>query len=279
MIGLVGIIPFPVLYFLSTLLANLNFYVIGYRKSVMLKNLNIAFPELNGKPLKDLCIASYQNLFDITLESIKGFSLSPETITKRYHLENPDVIDQYFHKKSDLVVYASHFGNWEWGTIALPNQLKHHIIGLIKPVKNPFINDYIWSKRSSQDVSLISIYGDKSKMYEESTIPKFVVFIADQNATNMEKAIKVNFFNHETYCLHGAEEYAHKRNVPVIYFSIQRIKRGYYKVVPTLICEKPNGIDKGVLTQIYMSQLEKDIRTRPSDWLWTHKRWKHQIKY
>ena len=32
-----------------------------------------------------------------------------------------------------------------------------------------------------------------------------------------------------------------------------------------------------MITKTYIHLLEKQIKEKPEDWLWTHKRWKHRI--
>ena len=42
---LVSLLPFPVMYFISSGIAFLMYHVFGYRKAVVMGNLDIAFPE------------------------------------------------------------------------------------------------------------------------------------------------------------------------------------------------------------------------------------------
>ena len=101
------------------------------------------------------------------------------------------------------------------------------------------------------------------------------LFASDQTPTKNKKSYWLNFLNQETVVFTGAERYAREYNLPVFYVSVSKIKRGFYKVKFTLITEKPNDLEFGKVTDLYMSKLENDIITSPQYWLWSHKRWKH----
>jgi KDO2-lipid IV(A) lauroyltransferase len=97
---------------------------------------------------------------------------------------------------------------------------------------------------------------------------------ADQSPSNPEKAIWVNFLGQKTAFLDGPERHARLRDIPVIFTDIQRVKRGYYTLELSYISLNPKETEKGEITTNYASRLEKIIRNKPEDWLWSHKRWK-----
>jgi len=41
-----------------------------------------------------------------------------------------------------------------------------------------------------------------------------------------------------------------------------------------LITENPRELPEGELTKIYVAKLEQAIRNNPSNYLWSHRRWK-----
>ncbi len=278
-IALFSILPFRIIYWFSDILVFISMNIISYRKHVISKNIDIAFPGLTILDKKKLIKEAYRNLYDISLESLKSYSMTPEKIKARYSFENTEWLNNYFDEGKDIIAYSAHFGNWEWGPLIVPMYLKHLIIGLIKPIKNQRIYKYIFTQRNTTGAELVDIYGDKSIIYNKQSRPKMTVYIGDQNPSNKEKAIEVDFFDTKTLCLHGAESHAKRTNDIVINLQISRIKRGYYHLTPMLVSDKPNENAPGEITQIYMSQLQKAIEANPSAWLWTHKRWKHSHSY
>ena len=90
------------------------------------------------------------------------------------------------------------------------------------------------------------------------------------------KAIWLDFLGRDTPFLHGPESYARYNNLPVVYFDLKRVKRGYYEMEIKKLVEVPKETQPGEITKKYMQFLEKAITEKPQDWLWSHKRWKKQ---
>ena len=99
--------------------------------------------------------------------------------------------------------------------------------------------------------------------------------IADQNPSNKEKAIWVDFLGIDTAFLHGPEVYALKLNYPVVYIDIKRVKKGFYEIELLPLVENPSIMQPGEITQLYAQAIEKRIQSAPQYWLWSHKRWKN----
>ena len=64
--------------------------------------------------------------------------------------------------------------------------------------------------------------------------------------------------------------------MPVVYIDLLRIKKGSYKIVPTLITDQPKETKPNEITEKYFSLLEQSIKKSPRYWLWSHRRWKHK---
>ena len=64
----------------------------------------------------------------------------------------------------------------------------------------------------------------------------------------------------------------------MVYVGFQKVKRGHYsfKAVPLA----DNGADHTAeeLTLLYKKALEDAIRKDPSNYLWSHRRWRHEWK-
>lgn len=275
----IGLIPFPILYRLSNGLAWILGSVVKYRRNVISANLNYAFPDLDDAEKQRIIKASYVNLCDIILESFKSYTTSNAIIESRYKVTNPDFLKEYFQTGKSITAFASHYTNWEWGTITLPLALDHTVIGLIKPLGNKYIHDYIINARGKNGTLMISIYEKDKSLIQQEDMTKLVVYIADQNPSNRNKAIPIKFFGRDTMALQGGEIYARSMHTPVILLNINRVKRGYYEVKPELLSDDPNAEEYGALTQQYFNRLEAQIIEQPEYWLWSHKRWKHEGIY
>ncbi len=271
-----SLIPFWALYIYSDILYFFFFYIVKYRKDVVFNNLKNSFPEKSEKEILKIAKGFYKNLSDITLESIKGLSMSKKTLKKRYPVVNIELLDEYFDKKQNLIGLAAHYTNWEWGVISFGFQFKHKSIGLYKPLTNKYIDNYVKKARAAWGMNLVSIKNTRKSFEKKYEKPAIFFMISDQSPSNLKKAKWVKFLNRDTACLHGAELYAKKYNIPLIFGDVQRIKRGYYEVRLSVFEENPQKTKDGEITERYMHKIEQIIKSKPENWLWSHKRWKHK---
>lgn len=274
----IAIIPFWFLYQFSNLLAFLFNYVFQYRKKVILTNLRNSFPEKSDKEIKKIAKKTYRNLTDILVESIKGFTISEKQLKKRFTINNPELLNEYFYQGKSIIGVMGHYGNWEWGAIAGSLQIKHKAIAFYKPLSNKYIDRFLKRIRAENGTLLKSIYKTSATFNKYRNQPCIYVLVADQSPSSVKKAYWVNFFHQDTACLHGPEKHARNNNYPVVFLKIQRIKRGYYELTAEKLIEAPAETNEGEITQTYMHKLEEIIREIPENWLWSHKRWKRKRK-
>ncbi len=272
---LFSLIPFGLLYKISNGLAWFFLNVLKYRKAIVFDNLQKCFPEKDEAEILQIAKASYRNLSDILLESFKGMSMTNKQIHRHYRFINPEILNDYFDKKQNLMMVASHYNNWEWATAVIGLDVKHDSLGIYKPIKNKYINDYIVRVRTSEKVFVAPTYETSKALEKTYERPIQFVFIADQNPSNWRKADWIKFLGRDTACLHGADRKARAYNLPVVHAAIERIERGRYEVELSILCADPTKTTEGEITKLFMGKLEQRIREKPANWLWSHKRWKH----
>ncbi|HOK60083.1 MAG: lysophospholipid acyltransferase family protein [Tenuifilum sp.] len=275
-IVIVAIIPWGLIYGYSNLMAKLLHNVLKYRVRVTRSNLRLAFPEKSDAELAVIEKQSYQNLADISVEALKGFTMRNSAIRERHKILNPELLDYYYNQKQSIIGVAGHLNNWEWGALSAGIQLKHHPVAIYKPLSNKLIDWFIKWNRSIRGTELVPTNQTFDTFQKYKHKPCIYILVADQSPSNLSKAYWINFFNQDTACIHGPEKYAKMYNYPVIYIDIKRVKRGYYTVELSVLCDKPNELKDGELTAAYMHRLEQSIRENPESWLWTHRRWKRK---
>ena len=84
-IWLLSLLPMRILYLLSDFLYLIFFYLIGYRKKVVLENLQLAFPNKELNELRTIRKKFFKHFTDIFIESIKAFTISEKTIKKHFY--------------------------------------------------------------------------------------------------------------------------------------------------------------------------------------------------
>lgn len=277
-VKIIGFFNFDSLHKAANVVAFILQKIIKYRQKVVFENLNIAFPNFSFEQKKQIENQFYIHLADLIFESLKSFSLKNTDIIPRYKLLNPEVLDQYYHNNQSIIVTGGHYNNWEWA-VAADAQCKHKTVAVYKPIANKPINDYMVQNRTKWGSDFSPIQ-DTSLLFEKNkNTPTAYLMVADQSPSNVERAYWVNFFGVPTATLHGVEKYAQQYNLPVIYFEVQKIARSEYTLNFKVISE-PNDTqqkEKGYITQVFMSELQKTIEKDPPYWLWSHRRWKHKL--
>ena len=284
-LGLVGfrfvvflfrLLPFSILFVLANFVSFLLHKVIAYRLKVVKENLNKSFPDITEDELEKLIKSFYKHLSDILLEGIKGYSLSEKELRRRFVYKNPELLDEAFQSGKHIMLMPAHYGNWEWAVLSLPLPLKHQIIGVYKPLRAQLIEAFVGKRRSRFGLILNPISETRTAMNNPPATPTAYIMMSDQHPSSRKKAQWIKFLGRDTACLHGADHYARKFNYPVYYMHIARVKRGFYEVEFSPLELNASATQQAEITQKYMSVLEEKILEKPSDWLWSHRRWKYE---
>lgn len=274
---MVSLLPFPVLYLLSDGIYFLLYYVSGYRKKVVAENLRNAFPDKSEREIENICREFYRYLCDLFLETFKTLTISKSEMVKhcRFHPDTVALFEQLAADKKSAILVMGHKGNWEWAgntfSILCPQQL--YVI--YHPLANPHFNGLIYKMRTRFGTRLIAMQDTFRDMLAHRKEVNVTAFIADQTP-HPDSAHWMTFLQQDTPVFKGTEKIAQKMNQPVVYVSVQRIKRGYYTVVAELLFPQPAGTPDGEITVAHTKKLEEDIIAQPATWLWSHRRWKHK---
>ena len=211
---------------------------------------------------------------DLLVESMKSFSMTKKQIYKHEIVLNPEILDDLFKKGRGVIGNTGHYGNWEWAALTSSFYLKHQPVGFYKPLSNKHLDRYLKKNRSRFGMHLCSIYVTAMAFESYKGKTAFFAMVGDQSPSKVETAYWFNFLNQKTAFIHGAERYAKRYDMAVVFLNIQRVKRGYYTVEIIKITEEPKQMPESEITRIYMENLEKIIKQHPENWLWSHRRWK-----
>lgn len=269
-------IPFFAIFILSDLLNFIFQYVIRYRKKVIADNLRLSFPEKTADELNKIARGAYQNLCDITIESIKGLTMTKSVMRQHYSIKKPSVLDNAFENGQSIILVGAHYCNWEWGVRSWSLWFKHQVVGIYKPLANKTIESYLNKKREDFGLQLASPKQTRNALELSKNKPCIYVMFGDQNPHNLNTCHWVDFLNRDTAWLQGVGEIAHQRNFPIYYLRTTRVKRGFYESELIPICLNPTELSPQQISATYAKQVENNIKEAPNDWLWSHKRWKHK---
>jgi Kdo2-lipid IVA lauroyltransferase/acyltransferase len=270
-----SLLPLPVLYLVSDFLRITAYYLVGYRKKVVYQNLRNSFPELSEDQLHAIALRFYRHLAEVVVETIKAMDYTPADLRKRIHLVNPELLDELYKEKRNIILVASHYGNWEW-LMGLAGATPYHTLAVYKPLKNQRVDKYIKKIRTKAGTELVPMRWVLKNLNDCMRENKLTLslFVADQSPVRDEAEYWTRFLNQDTAVFIGIEKIAIRYDQVVLFSHVRKVKRGYYSVELIPVSLKPKESKTHEITDKHLELLESLIHEDPALWLWSHRRWK-----
>ena len=274
---LISRLPYAVLHGIGSLVAVLASRVVGYRRAVIRGNIERSFPERSREDHRRIERDYYRHFADITLESIKNFTISDVRARSRMEHRDVEVFEQFMQEGRSVLIAGGHFNNWELYAMTANQNIPHDAMAIYKRLSNPAMDEAVRSSRQRFGLEMVRTIDSQAWMdaHVQGERPKAVVMGFDQSPADPKKSWWNTFLHQETAWYFGLEKWARMYNLPVIYGHIRKVKRGKYITEYELVTDAPLALPEGAILQRCIDLLEQDIRNTPHQWLWSHRRWKH----
>lgn len=274
---MVALLPLRVLYAISDINYYVIYYIVRYRRSTVFSNLRNSFPEKTKDEITNIAKKYYRHLSDLVTETIKLVHIPEKEIRRRIKLRNPEILQKVYSNQKLVLVALGHYNNWEWIS-ALSRLPEFQVISIYKPLRNPGFDKFMLNLRSNRGSVLVPITQTLRYLsgYNNPENRAFFCFIADQSPLKKDIHYWTKFLNQDTPIFIGIEKIAIKMDLPVCYFRVHKIKRGYYELEIVPITAEPSKFKPFELTESHVRLLEEDIIKKPEFWLWSHRRWKRK---
>jgi len=277
LLWLVSLLPMRVLYLLADGIYGLVYYVFGYRKKVVMDNLQRAFPEKTEAERIRIAKKFYRNLIDSFIEVIKLLSASQRFLEKRFTMDT-SVLRELYATGGSCQIHLGHTFNWEWGQLVLTGMTDFNILVVYMPIKNNFFEKLFYRLRTRSGNVFLPANNMREAILPYLQSQYLLALVADQAPANPKESWWLDFLGHPTPFVSGPEKGARSCGLPVVFAYIEKPRRGYYHATLTLGCRETSCLSEGELTRSYVRFLEDVIRRNPDMWLWSHRRWKHTWK-
>jgi KDO2-lipid IV(A) lauroyltransferase len=275
-LNLLSLLPLQVLYILADFLYYLLYYLVGYRRKVVQENLRNSFPEKADAELAAIERKYYRHLTSLIVEIIKMANISKAELQRRFRYKNLELITDYLNRGESTFACSAHYGNWEWGTLAIGLQTSAEVYAIYKPVSNEIFGQWFTDIRSRFGNHLIPMRQTLRALTDTKDRATLFLFGNDQTPQKSESTYWIDFLHQPTAILPGLEKLALRTNRPVFYLKTTILKRGYYEVECVPISMEPALTTPNDITIAHVRILENIIKEEPAYWLWSHRRWKHK---
>lgn len=268
-------LPFRFSHILVTILIFFTHHIIGYRKKVILENLREIFPEKDEESLNSMVRGIYKNFSMLWVEILQTWRMDKKFISKNFKIHNWDIMEEAIEENRGLILVTGHLGNYEWAVHFCILQLKN-VFAIMKRLKNKRINDLIVSIR---ELSGGKVIYKKSALRNGLRILKrgeSLAIVSDQDAGN--QGVFVSFLGKSASTATGTAIFHLKTGAPMVFVTGIRRNLGkidiYFERIPDSTDKTVNDEAIRDITQSHTSILEKWIRKFPTQYFWTHRRWK-----
>jgi Kdo2-lipid IVA lauroyltransferase/acyltransferase len=270
-------------YALAGLLAWVIYKIDKRHRQVGIENLTQAFGDRYNDAERDQIVRGVYRHFCMMLMEILH-------TPRKIHLENyrdrielvglARMMDHWITGNRPLIILTGHYGNWElagylFGLFGFPT------VSVARTLDNPYLERYLRSFREKTGQSLVPKTGGFDQMVEVLQSNRALSFLADQDAG--QRGLYVDFFGRPASTHKAIALLAIEHKAPVAVGVARRVGPGFrYEIRCEEVidpAELPGTADDvRILTQRFSSALERLIRQDPTQYLWLHRRWKHQPK-
>ena len=271
---LLGRLPLPLLYALSSIAAALIYHVVRYRRDVIEDNLAHAFPELPAAQRDAIGKGVYRHFCDLGVEILASPALPRQLFHARVTLENPELLDQFKDQQQSILFLTCHQGNWEWLSHVVNDYLGCPIDAVYKTLHNRDFDEYVLEARSLSGRPIEFKQAGREILRRRREFRGFAM-LADQAPFKRDNRYWHNFFGRLASFYFGPQKIAEATQYPVIYAAITKPRRGHYRARFEILALPPHAKGGSTILDSYIGAVERAIRAQPETWLWTNRKWKH----
>ncbi|MEM9290236.1 MAG: lysophospholipid acyltransferase family protein [Acidobacteriota bacterium] len=263
-------------------LGSLTWRLLGKRRRIVLKNLEIAFPELSDAERFELGRRSCRATVMSFCDAISSSRFDRVSYCQRLTLEGWEHLEAAEADERGYFVMSAHFGCWE--AAAHPVGLYLGPLAVVgRPLDNPRLDRYLVEQRTRFGNSVIPKSGAVRPIL--STLKKGgrVGLLIDQRAKPGD-GVMVPFFGREARTNAILARLSLTTGAPVVPIYGYPEPKGRYRVVARPAIEASEVVGEGAsakdegtiarLTARYMEEVEAEIRRQPELWMWLHDRWR-----
>jgi Kdo2-lipid IVA lauroyltransferase/acyltransferase len=269
-------LPLRVLYFLSDICSWILYHIVRYRRKIVYDNIKNSFPEKSPSELKGITREFYTRFTDYVVETLKIVDMSNDEIRSKVEVNCDDDFLEAAKRKKSVILLVSHKFNWELGVHATRLTVDAIFEGAYKRLSNKKLDAFLLSSRQHTGSKMIEKSDLIKHVIRTRNEPKVLVLLADQRPRRTGPQYWTSFLHQETSFVRGPESLAKLMNASTYLFSIERTRRGHYRVNVTRLTDPPYEKDDSTILEAYARGLENIIRNDPAGYLWSHKRWKYK---
>jgi len=271
-------LPRRLLLLAGSRLGDLAYLAWGTMRRRVLSNIRLAFgTEKSAAELAGIARASYRHFGQAVLEVIASMRTSPACIDRIVRVEDRHHIEAAFARGKGVIVISAHIGNWE---ICACKQcvFPRVVSALARPPRNARVARFMLRTRRFPDVRIIPTGATFRALRELLLAGEGVIFLLDINAG--KQGTFVEFFGRFASTHRGPAALALDTGAEIIVATARRCPDAthVWSYSQPFIPVRTGDRERDVLrnTAAITKIIEQEIRKRPEQYYWFHRRWKQR---
>lgn len=269
-----------------TWVGRIFYYLIPYRRAVVMANIDLVFNDRLSLPLKHhLAKAFYSHLATSLKEIILLRFMSEQRLKESVEVRGYEHLQEVAAHNKGILVLTGHFGSWEFapiGGILNFKEFKGQFHFIRRTLGNKMIERILFRRYYQAGLQVIPKKNSLQKVGNVLDKNHAVVFVMDQHAsiTNRE-GIAVEFFGKKAGTYRSLACFAKYTGAPVLPAASYRLETGKHvlEFYPPILWQNYPTNQEAIYynTLAYNQALERIILAHPEQWIWLHRRWKLKV--
>jgi len=273
---LVYISPRCLITLYPKILGSLLYKIDRQYNDVIMKNLDIAFPEMDSERKQGIVKQNFY-YFSRFIIDLLNYSRSSK-INKIVEEKNLNSLKKAVKQDKGAIIISGHLGHWELGLLWIGENIVN-LNAVVRKMENNYVEKEI-KKLREQTGNKILYKNEKAAIKLGKILRKkgFIGLMVDLDQQKKE-GIFVDFFSKRASTNPGAAFFHLKFGSPIIpVFCVPKGKKyQIYSLPPVKVnyVEDKEKMIKKIMLKINRT-LENEISKLPENYFWFHKRWRHR---
>ena len=242
-------------------------------EKILKKNILNAFPNIDNNSLKKIKKDMWNNYGRTFAEYAFIKEFKNGKLEDNLKIEGAEILQKIIDEKKPVLFLSGHFANFELMAMVIERS-GINLAAIYRPLNNFFIEPYITRLRKN-NICKVQIKKGLNGIKEIFRFLKNNYSIAMMIDQRVRQGERIDFFKKKAHTTNLPALLVKKFKCQIVTIKIKRYENYKFKITiekPVIFSETETV---GSITLKLNSWLERTILENPSQWIWTHDRWKN----
>lgn len=237
------------------------------------EHLRLAYPDLPEPEIREIALNCGVHMCVSIAETLHVLGKNADTVSGYVDVEGWEHVEAARKEPRPLIILTAHYGNWELLSPAIASR-GVDVLGFARQMQDPWLEEVILDMRERLGTGMIMRGAPGAARLLVDTLRGCGAIGVLHDQDIRVEGTWVPFFGRPAFTPIGPARLALRYDAIVIPTFIERQDDGRHlaRFYPPL--DLPN--EPIAATAAMTRAIEEQIRRRPEQWVWFHRRWRHQ---